>query len=263
MSGSGDTVGTVSSVARYPVKSLQGESLDEGSLTSLGLSDDRAWGIVHAETGHVLTAKRHGELLNAHAQLTPEGPDIHLPDGTTLRGPGPRTDAALSTWLQIPVSLCRAPDEATPFTMSFNVDDEDVDTFEWATPAGSFLDLAPIHLLTSAALAAAQSQHPTGTWSVHRFRPTLYIETPTDAVGFVENGWVGSTLAVGDAVLEVTMPTIRCSLPTKAQPVHGIERDLQVFAALTESNQQNLGAYATVRTAGTVRVGDAVTLHNP
>jgi uncharacterized protein len=255
-------IGTVSALRRYPVKSLQGEVLDRGVLDTGGLDGDRAWGIVDTGTGHVLTAKRIGRLLEGQASLGPDGPTIELPDGTCLDGPGSETDAALSDWLGTGVTLRRAGDASTPYTMSFNVDDEDQDTFDWATPDGSFLDLAPVHLLTTAALAAAAAGHPDGEWSVHRFRPTLLIDTG-DAIGFVENEWVGATLQIGGAALEVTMPTIRCAMPTRAQPAHSLERDLQIFKSLSVTNQQNLGAYADVTTAGTIEVGAPVELRWP
>ncbi len=258
----GRRIGTVAAVTRYPVKSMQGEALDAGVVTATGLDGDRRWGVVHTRTGHVLTAKRTPRLLDARGRLTPAGPKIDLPDGTLLAGSGPRTDAALSAWLDVPVTLRPAGEAATPFTMSFNVDDEDADTFEWATPAGSFVDLAPIHVLTTAALAAAAEGHPDGAWSTHRFRPTILIDTDDTLPGFVENDWVGASLTVGDAVIGVTMPTVRCALPTKAQSRHDLGRDLQVFKSLAARNGQNLGAYAEVQVPGALRVGDTVELRS-
>jgi uncharacterized protein YcbX len=254
-------IGAVSAITRYPVKSMQGETLDVGAFTATGLEGDRSWGVVNTETGHVLTAKRVAQLLDAAASSGAAGPMIGLPDGTTLEGSGPDIDAALSAWLDAAVALRPAGDAPTAFRMSFNVDDEDQDAFDWSTPAGSFLDLAPVHVLTSAALDAAAAAHPEGAWSVHRFRPTIFIDTG-EASGFIENEWVGSTLHMGEVVLEVTMPTVRCSLPTKAQKPRALARDLQIFKSLAASNSQNLGAYANVTTGGVVRVGDAVELRS-
>lgn len=256
------TVGTVTALARYPVKSLQGEELDRTTVTETGLDGDRLWGIVDTATGQVLTAKRVTTLLDGRAHLTGDEPTIELPDGTRLTGPGADTDAALSTWLDRPVTLQHAGAEGSSFTMTFNVDDEEQDLFEWPTPPGTFLDLAPVHLLTSASLAAAQAGHPDGQWSVHRFRPSILVDTP-DLTGFVENDWVGATLQIGDVALSVTMPTIRCTLPTRPQTVHGLERDLQIFKSLATANGQNLGAYAAVTTPGALHVGDPVELVLP
>jgi uncharacterized protein YcbX len=48
----------VAELWRHPVKSLQGESLNEALVEETGLSGDRRWGIVDDETGMVLTARR-------------------------------------------------------------------------------------------------------------------------------------------------------------------------------------------------------------
>ncbi|MBI2704882.1 MAG: MOSC domain-containing protein [Actinobacteria bacterium] len=256
----GQTIGTVAAINRYPVKSMQGEALESGVILSGSLEGDRSWGVVSTETSQVLSAKRVSRLLEAKAWLTPAGPEIELPDGTSLAEPGPEADAVLSEWLETPVSLRPAGDTATTFTMSFNVDHEDEDTFEWPTPPGSFLDLSPVHVLTTAALAAAAEGHREGNWSPHRFRPTILVETTDELSGFVENDWVGASLSVRSVVLDITMPTIRCTMPTKAQAAHRLDRDLQIFKSLAAQNEQNLGAYATVRSPGTVRVGDPVEL---
>lgn len=255
-------VGVIKAISRYPVKSMQGESLTQATIGTGSLEGDRAWGVINTETGYVVTAKRTGELLNASAELTPRGPLVRLPEGMQLNGPSAETDAALSNWLAMPVSLQPAPTSATEFQMSFNVDDQDSEMFAWATPAGSFLDLAPVHVLTTAALAAGKEIYPSGHWSAHRFRPTILIDTGTEC-GFIENGWVGGILSLGDVQLDVTLPTMRCSLPTKPQAVHGIESDLEVFKSLAAGNNQNLGAYTTVRVPGTIKVGDEVTLSSP
>lgn len=253
-------VGRLAAINRYPVKSLQGEHLDVVAVGDHGLDGDRAWGIVDRESGQLLTAKRIGTLLEAGAFTGERGPVVTLPDGTVLDGTGPATDDALSRWLDRPVMLVGSNGQAHSFEMSFNVEDEDADRFVWSTPATSFCDLAPLHLLTTAALAAAAEANPSASWSPHRFRPSLVIDTGED-VGFVENEWVGARLAIGDLVVEVTMPTIRCSLPTKAQSRFGLDRDLDVFRTVAAHNHQNLGAYANVVHPATVRVGDPVTIH--
>jgi uncharacterized protein YcbX len=87
----------------------------------------------------------------------------------------------------------------------------------------------------------------------------LLVETDDDEpASFLENDWVGKTISVGDVVLEVVLPTVRCVMTTRVQPPKGIERDLDIFRSLRRVNQQNLGVYANVTRAGTVSVGDPV-----
>ena len=52
-------------------------------------------------------------------------------------------------------------------------------------PAGSFLDFAPVHLVTTATLEGCQAQRPDLDWDVRRFRPNLVIDV--DGPPFVEN----------------------------------------------------------------------------
>ena len=93
---------------RHPVKSLQGEPLDEAVVEDSGLSGDRGWGIVDRETGKVLTARRVPSLLLASARLTDTGVEILLPDGDVLIAPSVHADDALSKWIGRPVALVRA-----------------------------------------------------------------------------------------------------------------------------------------------------------
>ena len=53
-------VGIVSSIRRYPVKSMLGEELDEVSVTAGGVIGDRAFALIDDETGKVISVKRRG-----------------------------------------------------------------------------------------------------------------------------------------------------------------------------------------------------------
>jgi hypothetical protein len=88
---------------RYPVKSLLGEQLPSLSLSADGVDGDRLWGILDRSDDRILTARREPRLLFASSRLGPGGvPEISLPDGQVLTGPGPVTDDALSAWLGKP-----------------------------------------------------------------------------------------------------------------------------------------------------------------
>ena len=99
----------LASIWRHPVKSLQGNQLDAGVVEADGLHGDRGWGIRDESTGRILTGRREPRLLGAAGALTEDGqPEITLPDGSVLRGPGAATDAALSDWLGHAVALVAA-----------------------------------------------------------------------------------------------------------------------------------------------------------
>ncbi|MGH9186047.1 MAG: MOSC domain-containing protein [Acidimicrobiales bacterium] len=251
---------TVLALHRYPVKSMQGEAVERLDLTERGAEGDRRWGVVDAETGKVLSAKRVGALLEATARL--DGPSgrscvVTLPDGSAHEAGDPASDVALSAWLGRDVRLQPA-DEAAPAGYEMNTDatDESSPIVEFPCPPGTFLDAAAIHLLTTASLDVARTVHPAGDWNPHRFRPTALAGAAGDHAGFVEDGWIGATLGLGTADLYIFAPTVRCAMPTRPQPAHGLDRDPDVARTLTREHGSNLGVYAAVRVAGMVAVGD-------
>ena len=91
----------------------------------------------------------------------------------------------------------------------------------------------------------------------------VIVDTP--ARGFVENEWVGRTLAIGDDVkLGVALPDPRCCMPSLAQ--EDLPRDPRILKALAAHNRIDVagslypcaGVYAVTAAPGTVRVGDGV-----
>lgn len=84
-----------------------------------------------------------------------------------------------------------------------------------------------------------------------RFRGNLLIDG-WDA--WAENGWIGRTLQVGGARLEVFKPIVRCAA-TEVDP-HTAERDLQIPKALFDHYRHILcGIYASVVEGGVVEEG--------
>jgi uncharacterized protein YcbX len=67
---------------------------------------------------------------------------------------------------------------------------------------------------------------------------------------------VGRELTIGTARLQVTIPTIRCVVPTRPQPE--IELDKTITRQLAERTNRFLGVYADVSASGLVSVGDEV-----
>jgi uncharacterized protein len=254
------SVGTVSELWRFPVKSMQGERIPEGELTPKGIVGDRRLAALDASDGRVLSAKRYGKLLMASARTESDGSVIiSLPDAGEHAADDPAIHDVLSAWLDHPCRLEAPPAEQVAFEMSLDADRPDEDTFDWPCPPGTFLDLAGAHLLTTASLRAATGLHPDGQWDVRRFRPTALIDAG-DADGFVEDDWIGGAVTLGAATVSVDMPTIRCPMPTREQP-DGIPRDLGIAHTLRDHHSSNLGVYATVTTAGRVAVGDEVVLN--
>jgi hypothetical protein len=287
-------VATVSSILSYPVKSMLGVSADRADLVGSGLAGDRGWALVDLDTGKVASAKhprwwralltlrseldgaRSGDAGSDGGRSDAGPPVVILPDGTRCAAGDPATDRILSDLLGRPVAMRRvreagaALDRAVPEAVLAEGVEADVpfELLELAqeAPGSTFVDYAPVHLITTATLAAIRSlgEHDADP---RRFRPNLVLDTG-DAAGFVENDWVGRELTVGDTVrLQVFLPTPRCAVPTLAQGDLG--RDPGLLTTLARHNrievegfgrQQSAGVYAKVLVPGPVRLGDPVAL---
>jgi uncharacterized protein YcbX len=248
-----NVVGTVAQVWRYPVKSMQGEQVERLEVGPGGSPGDRDLAVVDPTERKVLSAKRHPDLLQASARLVDGTVVVALPDGTEHGADDPGVHAALSSWLGKDVRLEAPPaDGVFPMEMYTGMSDEDTPLFDWPGPPGTWLDLADAHWLTTASLTAATALHPDGTWDVRRFRPTALFDVPGDT--WVEDGW--AEVSAGSLRTEVLMPTMRCSMPPRAQP--GLEVDKAISATLRDHHDNNLGIYAKVTQAGAISVGDEV-----
>src|SRR5690242_5796175 len=122
----------VSQLWRYPVKSLLGERLRTLRLVGDGVDGDRMWGIQDRSDGRILTARREPRLLFASSRVAGGLPVITLPDGQEVAGMGPATDAALSRWLDKPVTLVNAADsEAARAEYFADATDDASRAIEW------------------------------------------------------------------------------------------------------------------------------------
>jgi len=261
----------VDEVWRYPVKSMLGEQLAEVEVTVQGVVGDRRYALVDQATGSVASAKQP-RLWRNLLGLTAEHVDgrvvVRLPDGTALRVDDPIADERLSAHLGRQVHVSSDPQgslqvdraepgevlehgvEAAVSSPSFTLGEE--------VPGPSFLDLAPLHLISTATL-----EH-LGVPAA-RYRPNLVVRTPPGTAPYAETAWVGSTLAIGDVVLRVVLPTPRCAVPVLAHgslpPDPRALRQLVAEHAIEVPGQGVLpvaGVYATVLRGGRITVGSSV-----
>jgi uncharacterized protein YcbX len=279
-------VGTVSRLCRYPVKSMLGEDLDAGDVTFRGLDHDRRLAVVSRRTGKVASAKyprlwRALLTLSASAGqpagVATDGVRITLPDGGIVRSTDPDVDQVLSALLREPVTLTSTPppgaslDRAVPEAVladgvTAEVPAEIIEIGAGAPP-GTFVDFAPLHLLTTGTLDRIAGLSPRGVADPERYRPNIVIRTT--APGFAENDWLDRYVAVGDdLILRVIARTPRCAVPTLA---HGpLPRDADALRVLARHNrlapvsgmdpEPCAGVYAEVLNPGRIRIGDSVFL---
>ena len=115
------SIGTVSAIWRYPVKSMQGTTLPSAWLDESGILGDRAYTIRDVESGTVASAKhplKWQSLLRCEATYVanPEpgeplpGVVIRLPNGVVVEYGEAAADASLSEFFGAEVSLETRPE---------------------------------------------------------------------------------------------------------------------------------------------------------
>jgi uncharacterized protein YcbX len=277
-------LGTVTTLRRYPVKSMLGENVDASDVTFTGLARDRRLAVVSRTTGKIASAKfprLWRDLLTISAAADEAGPDdavrITLPEGKTVSSSAADIDGILSDLIGEPVTLTATPppgaslDRAVPEAVLRDGVDAQVPAelmeLGGGGPPGTFVDFAPLHLLTTSTLDRIAELSPRGTSDLERYRPNIVIRTT--APGFTENGWLDRNLRIGDdIVVRVIARTPRCAVPTLA---HGdLPRDTDALRVLARHNRVEpldsldpepcAGVYAQVLRPGHVRTGDPVRL---
>jgi hypothetical protein len=258
--------GTVAGIWRYPVKSMMGEELNATDIGPHGIVGDRAFALVDADTGKVVSAKNPRKWPNmfefraafADAVRDPRSlPPVRitLPDGEQVSSTESDVDRRLSDALGRGVRLtASAPEEP-----SLEYVDQGEEILTHAMPGGTFFDQGLVHLVASATLDRLRALNSASRFEARRFRPNLVVEVGGSAEGFVENEWIGRTLALGDEIrLRVNELTPRCVMTTLRQG--DLPHDPGVLRTAAINNQGNVGAYATVVRGGRVRRGDAIAL---
>ncbi len=267
-------LGSAVSLLRYPVKSMMGEELNAVEVTKGGLLGDRTYALVDSSDGKVASAKnprKWPQLFEFRAALIDvpttglKAPPvrIELPDGAIVNSEQPDVHKILSKVLKREVTLSALPDRSTTTAEEYWPDIEGLDQRDTVTnfglPEGTFFDCAVVHLLTTATLDRLRVLYPLGRFEVRRFRPNIVLETTIGDKDFVENAWIGQTLAIGDEVrLSITGPCSRCVMTTLAQG--DLPKDAGILRTAAQHNRANVGVYASVSQGGRVRRGDSVRL---
>ncbi|KUH79953.1 MULTISPECIES: MOSC domain-containing protein [unclassified Mycobacterium] len=288
------TIGNVAALWRYPVKSLGGEQVDRIEIGPRGLHGDRLWAVRDLERDVTASARRIPALLTATARYAAPlaadaGPgnvpevEITFPDGTVMSSNDAGVHSKLSEVAGRDVRLTALPpaedtslhrlskherdnisiatyrqdfgiteDEGFPDVSMFRMSDLAM-LARYSTPPGMFVDLAPVHVISQTSLATIGGAVGADV-DVRRFRPNVVLTLDDSDDALPESHWTGGQLTVGGAVLEVTMPTIRCVVPSRPQP--GLEVDRRITRAVAQRAQRCLGVYCWVQTEGVVRVGD-------
>ncbi len=245
--------GSVASIQRHPLKSHGREELASGRLTAgEGLPWDRRWAVAHdaakitegewADCANFSRGSKAPRLMAINARLDEAARSLTLthPDRPAITFHPDLADdqARFLDWV---MPLCPA-DRALPQRI-------------YSAPVRGMTDTDyPSVSLINMASNRTLGQQMGIDLSALRWRANFWVEG-WDA--FAERTMIGRRLRLGDAVLEVTEPKVRC-LATTANPATGM-RDADTLAALrTRFGDQDFGIYAKVIAGGEVRTGDRV-----
>ncbi|PPK69150.1 MOSC domain-containing protein [Actinokineospora auranticolor] len=213
-------------LARYPVKSLRGESVEVLEVDGRGAVDDRRWALraANGKLGSGKSTNRFTRLPRLLDMWSKRVWGVHtvvgLPDGREYATVDEKVHEAVSEVVGQPVTVVE----------------------EGEVP---HLDAGPVHLVTTASLRWLGAE-----WE--RARPNIVIDV--DGEDRVEDEWIGRRLTVGTAELEITRPVIRCVMLDHAQgelPAVDLLRNLA-------PQDMTFGVYATVRRPGVMGTGDVV-----
>jgi hypothetical protein len=271
---------------------MLGERVEEASISERGIAGDRAYALIDAETGKIVSAKRPrywARMLEMSARFeedpVPGEPSpaarISFPDGSEASTADADVDERLSEVLGRKVSLVSTKDDflmleevwieeknADPYGPVVGSEDDDrliEIPASIGAPRGTFFDYSAIHLVTTGTLGRLRDAYPEGAFDPRRFRPNFVLDVAKD--DFVENAWVGSKLTVGNARLEILAATPRCVMTTLPQA--GLPKDRGILRTVASTNPQPfgpferqpcVGVYAEVVSGGAISVGDVAEL---
>lgn len=229
-------VGTLTSLWRYPIKSMQGEEIGETAISEYGIAGDRAYALVDTATGHIVSAKhprKWGKLLECRAAFL-EAPrlgaalppiQITLPDGSVITNQDTNVDQVLSRTFgrsvtllaQAPANPIREANRAPVNALAYE-EDMQQEPLALAAPDGTFFDYAPLHIFTTTTLRRLQALSPSTQFDLRRFRPNLVITPLEQEADFIEHAWIGQRLLLGaNITLNVLDPCPRCVVVTLPQ----------------------------------------------
>ena len=291
-------VGHVEQIWRYPVKSMGGEVVEAAELCQAGIPGDRCWAVIDAELSEIRSAKRWPELLNYRASLNATGklapatydaavPDVTIvcPDGTVIRGRGDNADELLAQNLgrQARLAPLASPDQREHYRLAAARTEQSMSSemgllpgepmpdfassmsavlaslAEHVTPPGTYFDAFPLHLLSTQSLAYLSELGGVDA-VVQRYRPNILIAPVDHTIRMTENDWVGHSLRIGEAVLDINSRTVRCSMPAREQHWCQLPAVPGMARAMVDHCERHLGVNVLVREAGKIRAGDEVYL---
>lgn len=241
----------VAALWRHPIKAHGREALNGVTLhVGQTMPWDRRWAVAHDQAtvdGRKWVACQNFSRGAKAAQLMAIEAMSDAAAGTvTLRHPArpdltfdpDRDGAAFLDWVRPLMPEDRAQSARIVRAVERGMTD---------TP---FASISLVNLASGTDLGARMGQD----LSADRWRANIHID---GLMPWAERGWIGRTIRIGTAELEIREAIVRC-LATAANPATG-ERDADTLGALKAAwGHQEFGLYGVVTRGGDLGIGDAI-----
>lgn len=242
----------VESLHRYPIKSLQGDTLPQASIIAgRGIPNDRRFGFAFRDTGALLSGaekwqpwqylvslKKYNRLAHLRAAFDDNTQKITVWAAGKIIGGGEIDDAPNIR------QLCQAVANYIDSPPLHLIDSDAVPLWD---------DAIALTLLSTATLADFSDVTP--PFTVARFRPNLVFS----GLAAWEEMAINAPLQIGEVVLQPGGGVPRCAA-TRVNP-HTAESDLNAPAIIYKKKQHNeLGIFATIKSGGVIAAGMAINI---
>ncbi len=242
-----------------PVRSLgllHPESID---VTEVGVVEDRRFYLID-DADRLVDRLIVGELVKIAAQTDPGATSLRMtfPDGriledevrlaepvqTPIHGRVGVGHVVVGPWAEALSAFCGRP----------------IRLIRCDRPAGTRSG-NPTSLVSDGSLAELARQSGVESVDGRRFRMLIELDGATP---HEEDTWVGSRIAIGDAVLAISKRDARCAITTQ-HPDTGVRdldtlRTIIAYRGLTNGKDVDFGVLGDVARPGTIRLGDEVTV---
>ena len=258
-------IGQVDSLWRYPVKSMQGQELDETFVGFSGVHGDRIFAFRSAASPKgfpYLTGREQQEMLRYRPRFRDAGKAAQPPNLAEAKAIAPGLTALHAD----PAEL--AVDVETPSGDTLAIDDPALirmlgegigreHTLALLRSDSAMTDCRPVSMF-SIQTAQQLGQELGVAADKRRFRANIYLDLNA-GIGFGEDALVGRALRVGSkAVISILERDSRCKMIT-LDPDTG-EANPQFLRKVAQAHNGTAGVYGAVLVEGTLRKGDAVEL---
>ncbi len=243
-------MGTVSQLYSTPLKTGRIVPTDELRLAEGGIVGDREFVVVEPGSGRRISALDEPRMLAVVATWKARELTLAFPDGSSVTGASDDAEAVPCAWYADRDAGTRRIEGPFAAALSFYLGRE-VILARLSDPCRSF---APVGIVSRASVDAVS---PGLDLRVLRMSIVLDGLPP-----FGEDGWIGRSVSIGSARIEITQTCPRCAITTR-DPDTG-ERGTDTLRAirdtrgLSEAGDLDLGVYGRVLVPGVVRIGDEV-----